>query len=171
MSMRRGWLAKKQQRLDLLDKIKSDTRKDIKKLTSKDLWLTGVLLYWAEGSKEKRNSIGQQVKFSNSDPRMIMIFLKWLGEIMKINNNNINFELYIHKTANLNKALNYWSQILSCPKDKFRVYFKQPKTNTNRKNIGNSYNGLIRLSVKRSSILNRKIAAWIEHICNYWEVV
>lgn len=171
-AMQRGAEAKRQQRIDLVQKIRKDAKNDIKSLTNRDLWLSGIMLYWAEGSKEHENSIGNQVQFSNSDPKMIKVFLRWLKEIIKIPKQDIIFEIYIHETGNTLRALDFWSKILSCDKNQFRVYFKKHHIKkTNRKNIGDNYYGLIRVRVKRSSNLNRKIAAWVNAICLYWEVV
>jgi hypothetical protein len=161
----RGARAKKEKRMALVKEIKDKARKDIKNINKRDLLLIGTSLYWAEGAKEKENNPGVGINFSNSDPRMILIFIKWLRTIFTINNSDLSYELYIHETANLRNAKLYWSKILSMPAQNLRVYFKKNKINTIRKNIGNNYYGLIRLRVAKSSTLNRKIAGWIEGIC------
>jgi len=51
---------------------------------------------------------------------------------------------------------------LQIKKDELRVYYKKGKINTIRKNIDNSYNGLIRIKVLKSTDLNRRIAGYIE---------
>lgn len=126
------------------------------------------MLYWAEGTKEKEHSPSHQAVFTNSDPRMIKLFMKWLLEIMKVPTNYLDCSIYIHKTADVPKALNFWSKVIACDKSKIKVYFKKHSVKTNRKNTGESYKGLLRITVRKSSNLNRKIAAWTNHICNYW---
>ena len=59
----------------------------------------------------------------------------------------------------------YWAEILSIPINQIRVYFKKHKINSKRKNVGKNDHGLMRIKVKRSINLNRKISAWIEKIC------
>lgn len=155
-------------KIKLIVDLTNEAEKEITRLTKKDLWLIGVALYWAEGSKEKEHTLGQQVIFSNSDYKMIKIFLKWLKEIIKIKNSEIAFEIYIHKTANSENALNWWSRALSCEKDQFKLYFKKHNIKkTNRRNTNNNYHGLLRVRVKKSSRLNKKISAWINTICKY----
>ena len=171
LAQQKGAAAKHQQRLDLTKKISEEALKEMRRLNNEHLWLAGIMLYWAEGTKEKDSSIGARMAFNNSDPRMIKLFLKWLAEIIKIPARELDFSIYIHKTANVEKALNFWSKIIPCDKGKIRVYFKRHNPKTNRKNIGDSYNGLLRIVVQKSANLNRKIAAWVEHICNYWGVV
>jgi len=166
-SIKRGWIKWHQQRIDLMNKIKNAAKSEVGGLSKRELWLVGVSLYWAEGTKEKKHNPGQNVCFSNSDPRMIKIFLKWLKEIIKIEESDIKYEIYIHENSknNLKNVINYWTQITNSNPVNFKyIYFKKSKINTKRKNIGNKYYGLLRIIVRKSTNLNRKISGWIEGI-------
>ncbi len=171
LAQQKGAVARHQQRLALMDQIKNEAFQEMRQLNNDHLWLAGIMLYWAEGSKAKEHLVSQQVNFNNSDPKMIKVFLDWLLKIIKIPRNDIYFALYIHRTANIQRALSFWSQIVSCDKKTIKVYFKEHKLKSGRKNTGISYNGLLRIIVRKSTNLNRKIAAWVDHICNYWGVV
>ncbi len=57
LSARRGGMARHTARIALTQKIYQEARKDIRHLTKRELWLAGVLLYWAEGSKERDSSV------------------------------------------------------------------------------------------------------------------
>lgn len=166
-SMRRGSIAKKNQRIQLSEKIKKESRAEIKSVNKKELLLIGAALYWAEGSKEKEHNISQGIIFSNSDPFMIKLFLKWLKEIVKIKINDISPEIYIHENSknNIKKVIKYWSRIINISDTEFRhIYFKKNKISTKRKNIDRNYYGLLRIRVRKSTNLNRKISGWIEGI-------
>src|SRR3989344_2585685 len=52
-SARLGALKKKETRITLTKEIKDKARAEIGKLSERELWLIGIALYWAEGSKEK----------------------------------------------------------------------------------------------------------------------
>lgn len=160
----RGAKSRKDQRIKITKEIKDRAKIDIKSINGRDLWLIGIALYWAEGAKEKDYGTRTGISFSNSDPRMILIFLKWLKNTFSVNNSNLVYELYIHETADIKKAQIYWSQILSMPIENMRTYLKKNKIKTIRKNIGNDYHGLIRVKVNKSTNLNRKITGWIEGI-------
>ena len=126
-SMQRGAIAKRNQRIQLSEKIKSESRAEIKSINQKELMLIGAALYWAEGSKEKENNIGQGMIFSNSDPFMIKLFLKWLKEILKVKSNYIIPEIYIHENSknNIKEVIRYWSGMINVPEMEFsRIYFK-----------------------------------------------
>jgi transcriptional regulator with XRE-family HTH domain len=164
-ALKRGWEACRRKRILIMSKIKEDAKKEIKEITQRDLRLIGIVLYWAEGAKEKEYRRGELVSFSNSDPNIILLFIKWLKEICLVSPSNLIYELYIHETANWRKTQKYWAKILSIPINQIRVYFKKHKINSKRKNIGKNYHGLMRIKVKRSINLNRKISGWIEKIC------
>lgn len=162
----RGARARKDQRIRITKEIKDGAKKEIENIDEKNLWLMGIALYWAEGGKEKENGTKSGINFSNSDPQMILIFVKWLQNIFSINHNDLVYELYIHETANIKNAQIYWAKILCIPIEKIRTYLKKSKIKTIRKNIGDNYYGLIRVRVNKSFNLNRKIAGWIEGICD-----
>jgi transcriptional regulator len=168
----RGAKKKREQKLALIDKLHRKAEKDIKKITKKELWLMGVMLYWAEGSKERR--FATNIQFSNSDPVMIKLFLKWLMDVCEIDLNRINFSVYLHENHKhrLNKVVNYWIKQTGFSKKYLTgVYFKKGNPKTKRTNIGENYYGVVRIRVRRSSDLNRKIIGWIHGIINYYRVV
>lgn len=166
-AIERGGLIKKNKRIERVVKIKAKSQEEIKFITKRELWLIGIALYWAEGSKEKEHNIGQGVTFSNSDSFMIKVFLKWLRDILEIKEDEIRFEIYIHENAknNIRRVINYWVEATDSCSDKFKsIYFKKHKVKTERKNINDNYYGLLRVKIKKSSNLNRRITGWIEGV-------
>jgi len=163
----RGAKVRKNQRLDITKKIKEKARKEIKRISNKELLFIGTSLYWAEGTKQKEHNVSQDVKLGNSDPRLIRVFLKWLLRICKISKEDIYFRIFIHKDAErkLSEVKKYWSRETNFPIESFqKVSWKKHKISSNRKNKGKTYYGLLEVRVKRSTNLNRKIAGWIEGI-------
>jgi len=164
-AMKRGWEACRQKRLRTTEEIKTKARNEIERLSSRELWLIGIALYWAEGHKEKIRS--GNVRFTNSDPQMIKLFLRWLRKICKISKKDIFCEIYLHETAahREREIRKYWSKITNFPPIQFqKIRWKKHKINTKRKNIGKNYRGLLRITVRKSTNLNRKITGWIEGI-------
>lgn len=134
-------------------------RKEITKISKRDLWLIGIALYWAEGAKQREHNVSQKVSFNNSDPKMILLFNKWLKEICSRKTSEITYSIYIHKTANIKKAGRFWEDLLHTKIEK--MYFKSHNPKTNRKNTKEDYFGLLRIDVKRSTELNRTIKGWV----------
>lgn len=170
----RGAQKRKQDRILRTEEIYSRSAEEVKSISKRELWLIGIALYWAEGSKEKPNYRGAEVRFSNSDPLMIKLFLKWLVEVCKVPLERIKFSLYIHENCKprLNKVIDFWSRCTNISRSEFKyIYFKKNKINTLRKNVGEDYFGVLRISVKTSSELNRKITGWVRGINKYCRVV
>lgn len=166
MAARRGGLAKKNFKIKISEEIKNKARSEIKGLSDRELWLIGTALYWAEGSKEKRNAQG--ITFTNSDPLMIKFFLNWIQQVFNIKKENIYFEIYLHKTAATKEkeVKDFWKKIINFPNPYFtKIRWKKNKINSKRKNIGENYFGLLRINVRKSSNLNRMVAGWIDGIC------
>jgi hypothetical protein len=162
----RGALAKKQKRIDLTKKIKNKAKEEIGKISKRELWLVGIVLYWAEGAKEREKS--SLVELGNSDPYIIKLFLEWLEKICKVPRSEIHFRIFLHETAQnkLKKVQQYWAGVTGFPLEYFqKITWKKHKINTHRKNTGKDYFGLLRITVRKSTNLNRKIAGWIEGIC------
>ena len=170
----RGGAVKKEKRIALTKEIKDKARNEIEAVSERELWLIGVALYWAEGSKEKDHRPGCGTMFSNSDANMIKLYLEWLLKIIKLPKENIYFVIYLHENHihRIDEVKNYWYAKTGFPKENFRyMYFKKHKIYTKRKNTGNDYFGLLKVTVEESSVLNRRIQGWIEGIYQHSGVV
>lgn len=162
----RGGVVKRDKRIALTKQIKDKARIEVGELSKRELWLIGIALYWAEGSKEKDHR-SAKVLFSNSDPLMIGIFLKWLLEVIETPKEKICFNIVLHENNKhrIKDVNDYWLKHTDFPKENFgNIYFKKNKIHTKRKNVGKNYFGLLRVGVRESSSLNRKIQGWIEGI-------
>ena len=127
----------------------------------------GIILYWAEGSKEKEWRNSSQVELINSDPFIVKFFLRWLLEVVKIKKNDIYFQIYIHENhkKSLLEVKKSWSNITGFELSYFnKVYFKKHKVKTIRHNSGDNYKGILNILVRKSSNFNRKISGWVEGI-------
>lgn len=168
-AIRRGHRKWKQMRIERVKGIVEESKAQIEQIevTSESLFLMGIMLYWAEGSKEKESKPGRSVYFSNSDPKMITFFLNWLILSIKIPEDEIQCDIYLHESHKnrVEEVRNYWINVTGLSADKFgKIYFKKNKISTRRKNTGSGYHGLVRVRVIKSSTLNRRISGWIEGI-------
>lgn len=168
---KRGGAKRHMVRMHELIRTRLEAKKEVPALSKRERWLIGTLLYWAEGSKEKEYGSATNIKFSNSDPSMILLFRKWLEEFHFIPGKQIKYELYIHEKSDWKRAKRYWASRLSILPKEIRVYFKPHNAKPKRKNIGKEYHGLIRMHVLGTSYLVRKISGWVEGICEHCGVV
>ena len=111
------------------------------------LKISGVMLYWGEGTKK-----GNSVVFSNSDPEMVVLFLKFLRKICNINKKRIRALLHIYKNQNERKIKKYWSKKTMVPIRQFsKSFLHNKKKGTYKKN---SEFGTISLRYSDKELLN-----------------
>ena len=103
------------------------TRK-ITKQTDKDIILKGICLYWAEGYKAKKSG---GVDFANSDPTMIVVFMRFLRTCYKIDENRLRILLYSYSDQNTDKLIHYWSKLTDIPKSQFTKPYIRTDFRTN----------------------------------------
>ncbi len=150
-------------RVEKTFRIKQDAQAEIISLSEKERWLIGIALYWAEGSKEHDRS--SQVQFSNSDPHMVFLFQQWVLDFLKVRSEDITYTLYIHeRSKNISDAVGFWSDFLKIEPHELSIVFKKHNPSPKRKNVGVHYRGLVRLSIRKSTDLNRKISGWIDGV-------
>lgn len=129
-------------------------------LCESELFVAGVALYWAEGSKTKPWRSSEQVTFINSDASVIRLYLAWL-ELIGVTSQRLSFRIAIHETADVAMATQYWSAVIGVPAEQFmRATIKRHKPSTKRRNIGDEYHGCLVIKVRSSTDLMRQITGW-----------
>ena len=141
-------------------------------LQAKDVhWLTGVVFYWAEGSKPKPWNHAEQFGFTNMDVTTILIMRDWLERYCAVRPTDITYDLYIHAGANVVGTQEFWLRNLGIEPDRLRTYFKRNNPSPRRRNVGRDYHGIMRMRVKRSTGLNHRVSGWIQAVTRYCGVV
>lgn len=104
--------AKKEARLK---EVYKKVSKEIGNLSKRDLFLTGLFLYWGEGTKAQNSS----VVLTNTDPNMLKFFIKWL-ELFSVRRKDLKIKLHLYSDMNTRKSLDFWSKELRIPISQFR---------------------------------------------------
>jgi hypothetical protein len=122
--------------------------------------LHGAVAYWCEGAKSKPHRHVERVAFINSDPALIGFFLRFLDTAC-IPRDDLIFRVYIHETADVEEAHRFWLDFTGTQPSQFRKpVLKHHNPKTVRKNVGEGYRGCLRIDVRRSGDLYRKIEGW-----------
>lgn len=154
---RRGWEAKQRVRDEERRRTKEDARRAVGDLTPRELFLVGVGLYWAEGTKDKPYDRRESVTFVNSDPDMIKVFLAWL-DLMGVERERLRFSVMIHENADVAGAERYWADLVRADRRAFnKTTLKRHNPKTIRKNVGESYRGCLCVKVLKGADLYRRI--------------
>lgn len=170
----RGAAAQKQKRLNKEMEMANSAKTELGKISKRDLLMIGIALYWAEGEKIKSYSPTVSLKLTNSDPKMVKIFLAWCYQCQNLTPEDISISLYIHEDHfdKKDSFIEYWSSHTGINQAKFdKIYKKRGNPLTVRKNTGDTYFGQITIAVKKSVNLNRKVVGYIDEIANQCGVV
>lgn len=166
-AQKRGAAARRQQRIDRTKLIKEAAAKEVPRLINDPLWISGLMLYWAEGAKAKPWSPSTEITFANMDLGVNKIMIAWLKKYLNVKNERFRFRVHIHEKADIKNAVEYWQrEIKICHAPK--VLLKRHNPRTIRKNIGKDYYGTLLIRITKSTDLNRRIAGWTEAVINYF---
>lgn len=101
-----------------------------------DLELAGSVLYKCEGTKLRRNkrypkgnTFYYAIEFTNSDPVLIRLFLKFLRKIVKVNEDKIKIELFLYPDHDKIKLSKRWSKITGIPNNNFQKIIDMKQKN------------------------------------------
>lgn len=126
-------------------------------MSDRELFLLGVGLYWAEGTKDKPYDRRENVTFVNSDPGMIEVFLAWL-DLLEVERERLRYAVMIHENADVTGAEQYWADLVGADRSRFhKTTLKKHNPKTARKNTGDSYRGCLVIKVLKGSDLYRRI--------------
>ncbi|QMU72820.1 hypothetical protein [Streptacidiphilus sp. P02-A3a] len=132
----------------------------IGELGDRDLFVMGVALYWAEGTKDKKHARRESVALINSDPDLIVVYLAWL-RLLGVDRSRLRFRVHIHESAEVDEAQRFWAELVGVDVAELqRPTLKRHSPKTTRKNVGEDYRGCLVVSVLRSADLYRRIDGW-----------
>ena len=118
---------RKKIREERLDKYCQEQKEIIFPFSKKELYLSGLFLYWGEGSKTSRG----EISLSNTNPAVIKFFMFWLMRSLKVSADKLSVALHLYSDMDTKKEIQYWSQTLGIPIEQFsKPYIKTNSTRT-----------------------------------------
>jgi len=141
-------------KIERIKQITSEAKREFDLFINNPLFLPGLMLYWAEGDKSEK---GEVVKFTNSDPAMIKVMMRWFRNICKIPEKRFRVALHIHKLFCRENVEDYWSKITNIPLTQFHKTQIKSTSLKHRKN--RLYNGTCAIRINNVDLF-RKIKRW-----------
>jgi hypothetical protein len=138
-------------------------KEDIDMLQIRDLFMLGIGLYWGEGYKRGSQEFG----FTNSDPKIINTAIQWLDMCYQIPLKDIHARITINNLYNdeTERITSFWSKETNIPREQFsKPTYISGYGNVDRDS--KTYIGTIRIKVRNSTSLRRRILASIAEIPN-----
>jgi hypothetical protein len=158
--VRRYWAAERPVREAARQAAHAAAAAQIGTLSDRETIIAGAVAYWCEGGKNKPHRRADRVSFINSDPALIRFFLHFLN-VAGIATDQMIFRVYVHESADAGAAERFWREVTHAHADRFRrPTLKRHNPRTVRKNVGADYHGCLRIDVRRSTELYRKIEGW-----------
>lgn len=95
--------------------IYEEQRKKLGTPSKKSLFLAGLMLYLAEGSKRNLYSIC----FTNTDPKLMKFFVWWIEKFMDIPQDKLKGQLHVYASMDLRKEKDFWCKELGLKPNQF----------------------------------------------------
>jgi hypothetical protein len=147
--------------------IKIGAEREVTGFDNQDLLLIGASLYWAEGYKRPKTVNGRKVNFhpvsfTNSDPKMVNLFLLFLRKTCGVPEARIKASVRYFPHQNAVKLVEFWQKSTRLPPENFGQ--SQLSTNRTSQSI-RPYNqlpyGVVQIRVSDTDLFYR-IMGWIE---------
>ncbi len=149
--------SQKNRRQREVEAIVKEAAKEVDSIVSLDVYrFFGVALYWAEGSKK------MMFNMTNSDPNLVLFWVRWLDKIFKIKPKTLKARLNIYPQQSEQQLKEFWSELTGMPTDNFGKSYIKPVNKNYKKN--NLYYGTIRIEVPKSTDLRYRVYGWLKVI-------
>lgn len=140
--------------------VRGGAAAEVGRLSGRETIIAGAIAYWCEGAKSKPYRRQDRVVFTNSDPGLVAFFLRFL-DVAGVNRSTLVFRVQIHENADIDTAHEFWRKVAGAGPEQFRKpSLKRHNPGTIRKNAGSDYHGCLRIEVRRSALLYRRIEGW-----------
>ncbi|MBI2046000.1 MAG: helix-turn-helix domain-containing protein [Parcubacteria group bacterium] len=157
--------AKNRQKVESITKAQEMAKKDIGRLTRRDLFMLGVGLYIGEGSKTMN-----LVRIINANPKVISFAIRWFKEICGLNNEHFSIRIHLYPDNNVEDCLRFWSRSSGLPRKQFQKTQIDLRTNKKISKRGKLPYGTAHITIKSRGrkefgvFLARKIHFWMEEV-------
>lgn len=108
-----------------LAKVYTEISRKIGKLSNRELFLAGIFLYWAEGTKTRKCGI----ELTNTNPGMLQFFIRWL-ELFDVPKSSLKVHLHLYSDMDIKKQTRFWAKTLSLSVSQFRKPYIKESSST-----------------------------------------
>lgn len=140
-----------------------EARRDVGKISDRDLFMLGLGIYIGEGTKSIYTPC-----VVNADPVVIQSAIQWFMRVLGVPRNNFRMVLHIYPDIDEDESLLFWSKTTTIPVSQFLKTQVDMRRNKRRVNRGKLPHGTVHLRVlglgdkRLGSFLARKIKAWTD---------
>lgn len=156
-----GAATNRDKRLAKIENARQEAFSNITSLSKDSLFYIGLGLYWGEGTKSGSGSLA----VANSDPRVIVLMMRWFSECFGIERDRFMPRVFISDTHRDREEIitDFWVNTLNLPHSQFRRMIfldKGKKIYENR----NMYYGVLALRIAKGGDIRHRILASIDRV-------
>lgn len=137
-------------------------KRDLGQLTSRDILMLGLGLYWGEGYKRGSEECG----FTNSDASMVRFYIHFLSKVYGVPKERLIARVSINESHadRINDVHRYWSKVTGIPLTQFtKISLIRTKTKKRYSNHAHHF-GTLRIKVRGGTSLRRRILGSLESV-------
>lgn len=154
------WHAARLRRQASRESVRNAAAAEVGMLSDREVTVAGAIAYWCEGAKNKPYRRTDRVVFINSDPALIGLFLRFLS-VVGVESDRLIYRVHIHESADAQAALQFWLTVTGATCAQFRrATLKRHTPKVHKVLSDDDYHGCLRIDVRRSASLYRKIEGW-----------
>lgn len=83
-------------------------KKKLSRISNQSLFISGLMLYAAEGDKKSR----AEIAFSNTDSVMVLFFARWLEKFLGIEQSKLRIQLHLYENMDIHAEETFWKKQL-----------------------------------------------------------
>ena len=83
-------------------------KKKLSRISEQSLFISGLMLYAAEGDKKSR----AEIAFSNTDSVMVLFFARWLEKFLGIEQSKLKIQLHLYENMDIRTEESFWKKQL-----------------------------------------------------------
>jgi hypothetical protein len=136
--------------------VRTRARRSASRWSAEPLFVAGVALYWAEGSKSRNDLV-----IANTDPALLRLFILWVRTYLDPDA-EFRLSLHLHIGNDEPAAQQSWRRMLSLPSARFTKTYVKPAGTGHRKN--HLDHGVCRVRVCRSADYWHTTMEWIDYM-------
>ncbi len=153
--------AQRKKRVADIARSSAEGRALVGSLSKRDIFMVGLGLYWGEGYKKGSQELG----FTNSDPAMVIFYIRWLTFIYNIAPSQLILRVSINSfhSKRVAEVVSFWSKLTGIPHGQF-TKTSLIKTTLHKKYLPQEsvHYGTLRIKVRNGTSLRRQILGSIE---------
>ncbi len=144
-------------REDARQVVKREAADRLGVITTRDLLIALAVSYWCEGGKAKPWNPRECIRWMNSDPVLVRLFIEGLQEL-GVGAGRIRARVSIHESADVDGALFWWSEQSGISLERFRpTTLKRHNPRTVWKNTQADYHGCLTVDVQDSRLIYQRL--------------